>query len=298
MQARIKILEKDVQRCQKQSVDFELKLQHEKEKGKWESSLKNDNANSLGRQSLDYSWISKMEKLENENVSLDFKVQSLIKERDNVKLEYQKLFDSTKKTQSQTQKEMNELIDHVSEKTYAYGWSNCSVDLNVSVAMYGNVFICVCVGYVRLDNQSIERDHLIGIGFVLNFVKFISFTFGDKKMISVIKAVSRTCYVRNLEGDDLLTGGRESNLYTISISDMAASSPVCLILDLVDGLPKFKYGKDHLCSAFKRGKSKKASHPPKLVPSDHSKLELLHMDLCGPMRVVRSMEISLSCYSG
>ncbi|GJR42707.1 integrase, catalytic region, zinc finger, CCHC-type containing protein [Tanacetum coccineum] len=33
----------------------------------------------------------------------------------------------------------------------------------------------------------------------------------------------------NLEGDDLLIGGRESNLYTISISDMAASSPVCLM---------------------------------------------------------------------
>ncbi|GKC43197.1 ribonuclease H-like domain-containing protein [Tanacetum coccineum] len=42
-----------------------------------------------------------------------------------------------------------------------------------------------------LDNQSIERDRLIGIGFVLNFVKFISFTFGDKEMISVIEAVSR-----------------------------------------------------------------------------------------------------------
>ncbi|GKA69422.1 retrovirus-related pol polyprotein from transposon TNT 1-94, partial [Tanacetum coccineum] len=51
-----------------------------------------------------------LEKLENENVSLDFKVQSLIKERDNVKIEYQKLFDSIKKTQSQTQKEMDELI--------------------------------------------------------------------------------------------------------------------------------------------------------------------------------------------
>nr|GEX50243.1 integrase, catalytic region, zinc finger, CCHC-type, peptidase aspartic, catalytic [Tanacetum cinerariifolium] len=37
---------------------------------------------------------------------------------------------------------------------------------------------------------------------------------------------SKTCYVQNLEGDDLLTGGRESNLYTISISEMAASSPV------------------------------------------------------------------------
>nr|GEV10338.1 hypothetical protein [Tanacetum cinerariifolium] len=96
---------------------------------------------------------------------------------------------------------------------------------------------------------------------------------------------SKTCYMRNLEGDNFLTGGRESNLYTISISDMAISSPVCLILNLVDGLPKFKYGKDHLCSNCERGKRKKAFHPPKLVPSDHSKLELLHMDLCGPMRV-------------
>ncbi|GJR68058.1 retrovirus-related pol polyprotein from transposon TNT 1-94 [Tanacetum coccineum] len=55
--------------------------------------------------------------------------------------------------------------------------------------------------------------------------------------------------------------------------------------DLVDGLPKFKYHKNHLCSACEQGKSKKASLPPKLVPSTESKLELLHMDLCGPMRV-------------
>ncbi|GJZ61379.1 retrovirus-related pol polyprotein from transposon TNT 1-94 [Tanacetum coccineum] len=93
LQARIKILEKDVQRCQKQSVDFELQLQHEKEKHKWDSTSKNKNTNPL-----DYSWISKLEKLENENMSLDFQVQSLIKERDNVKLEYQKLFDLIKKT--------------------------------------------------------------------------------------------------------------------------------------------------------------------------------------------------------
>ncbi|GKB63646.1 retrovirus-related pol polyprotein from transposon TNT 1-94 [Tanacetum coccineum] len=67
---------------------------------------------------------------------------------------------------------------------------------------------------------------------------------------------SNTCYVQNLEGDDLLIGSQDSNLYTISISEMAASSPI-----------------------------KKASLPPKLVPSIKSKLELLHMDLCGPMRV-------------
>ncbi|GJY84198.1 retrovirus-related pol polyprotein from transposon TNT 1-94 [Tanacetum coccineum] len=40
---------------------------------------------------------------------------------------------------------------------------------------------------------------------------------------------SNTCYVRNLEGEDLLTGSRDSNLYTISVSEMAASSPVCLM---------------------------------------------------------------------
>ncbi|GJW95116.1 hypothetical protein Tco_0174788 [Tanacetum coccineum] len=33
-----------------------------------------------------------------------------------------------------------------------------------------------------------ERDRLIGIGFVLDFVEFISFTLGDKEMISVIEA--------------------------------------------------------------------------------------------------------------
>ncbi|GJX79461.1 retrovirus-related pol polyprotein from transposon TNT 1-94 [Tanacetum coccineum] len=124
---------------------------------------------------------------------------------------------------------------------------------------------------------------------------------------------SNTCYVRNLEGDDLLMGSRDSNLYTISISEMAASSPVCLMSratstkswlwhrrlshlnfetinqltsnDLVDGPPKFKYTKDHLCSACEQGKSKKASLPLKLVPSTESKLKLLHMDLCGPMWV-------------
>ncbi|GJR54248.1 hypothetical protein Tco_1404769 [Tanacetum coccineum] len=114
--SKIKILEKDVQRCQKQSVDFELKLQHEKEKHKWDSTSRNKNTNPL-----DYSWISKLEKLENENVSLDFKVRSLIKERDNAKMEYKKLSDSIKKTRSQTQKEMDELIVYESEKTYAYG---------------------------------------------------------------------------------------------------------------------------------------------------------------------------------
>ncbi|GJV97339.1 integrase, catalytic region, zinc finger, CCHC-type containing protein [Tanacetum coccineum] len=118
--------------------------------------------------------------------------------------------------------------------------------------------------------------HMTGLGH--NLFNVGQFCDGDLE----VAFHSNTCYVRNLQGDDLLTGGRDSNLYTISISKTWL---LLHPLDLVDGLPKFKYRKDHLCSACERGKSKKASHPPKLVPSDHSKLELLHMDLCGLMRV-------------
>nr|GEZ70771.1 hypothetical protein [Tanacetum cinerariifolium] len=55
--------------------------------------------------------------------------------------------------------------------------------------------------------------------------------------------------------------------------------------DLVAGLLKFKYHKEHLCPSCEQGKSKRASHPPKLVPNLRQRLHLLHMDLCGPMRI-------------
>nr|GEZ34097.1 ribonuclease H-like domain-containing protein [Tanacetum cinerariifolium] len=51
------------------------------------------------------------------------------------------------------------------------------------------------------------------------------------------------------------------------------------------GLPKFKYHKEYLCPSYEQGKSKRASHPPKLVPNSRQRLHLLHMDLCGPMRI-------------
>ncbi|GKE02235.1 retrovirus-related pol polyprotein from transposon TNT 1-94, partial [Tanacetum coccineum] len=38
-----------------------------------------------------------------------------------------------------------------------------------------------------------------------------------------------TCFIRNLEGVDLLTGSRGKNLYTLSLGDMMESSPICLL---------------------------------------------------------------------
>nr|GFB75497.1 integrase, catalytic region, zinc finger, CCHC-type, peptidase aspartic, catalytic [Tanacetum cinerariifolium] len=51
------------------------------------------------------------------------------------------------------------------------------------------------------------------------------------------------------------------------------------------GLSKFKYHKEHLCPSCEQRKRKRASHPPKPVPNSRQRLHLLHMDLCGPMRI-------------
>nr|GEW57874.1 retrovirus-related Pol polyprotein from transposon TNT 1-94 [Tanacetum cinerariifolium] len=54
--------------------------------------------------------------------------------------------------------------------------------------------------------------------------------------------------------------------------------------DIVVGLPKLKFIKDHLCSSCELGKAKRKSFHIKITPSLKRRLQLLHIDLCGPMR--------------
>nr|GFC13214.1 integrase, catalytic region, zinc finger, CCHC-type, peptidase aspartic, catalytic [Tanacetum cinerariifolium] len=55
--------------------------------------------------------------------------------------------------------------------------------------------------------------------------------------------------------------------------------------DIVISLPKLKYVKDQLCSSCELSKAKRSSFKSKAVPSSKGRLNLLHMDLCSPMRV-------------
>ncbi|GJY76034.1 retrovirus-related pol polyprotein from transposon TNT 1-94 [Tanacetum coccineum] len=122
-----------------------------------------------------------------------------------------------------------------------------------------------------------------------------------------------SCYVRDTDGVELIKGSRGSNLYTISVEDMLKSSPICLLSkasknkswlwhcrlnhlnfgtindlvrnDLVRGLPRLKFEKDHICSVCQLVKSKKHTHKPKAKNTIIKVLHTIHMDLCGPMRV-------------
>nr|GFA08459.1 hypothetical protein [Tanacetum cinerariifolium] len=55
--------------------------------------------------------------------------------------------------------------------------------------------------------------------------------------------------------------------------------------DIVIGLPKLKYVKDQLSSSCELSKAKRCSFKSKAIPSSKGRLNLLHMDLCGPMPV-------------
>ncbi|GKE77565.1 retrovirus-related pol polyprotein from transposon TNT 1-94 [Tanacetum coccineum] len=136
--------------------------------------------------------------------------------------------------------------------------------------------------------------------------------YGDYVIDLEVAFRKHTCFVRNLDGVDLIKGSRGTNLYTISVDDMMRSSPICLLSkaskkkswlwhhrlnhlnfgtlndlarkDLVRGLPRLKFEKDHLCSACQLGKSRKATHKPKTINTITEVLHTLHIDLYGPRK--------------
>ncbi|GJW67332.1 retrovirus-related pol polyprotein from transposon TNT 1-94 [Tanacetum coccineum] len=187
--------------------------------------------------------------------------------------------------------------------------NECRLSKSSSVK-FGNDQVAKIMGYgdYQIGNVTISRVYYVeGLGHNL----FSVGQFCDSNLEVAFR--QHTCFIRNLEGVDLLTGSRGDNLYTLSLGNMMASSPICLLSKasktkswlwhrrlshlnfgainhlarhgLVRGLPKLKFEKDHLCSACALGKSSKKPHKPKSEDTNQEKLYLLHMDLCGPMRV-------------
>nr|GEV71971.1 retrovirus-related Pol polyprotein from transposon TNT 1-94 [Tanacetum cinerariifolium] len=108
-----------------------------------------------------------------------------------------------------------------------------------------------------------------------------------------------TCFIRDLKGNDLLTGSHGTDLYSITLQDTNSPNPICLMAkttssqawlwhrrlshlnfdtinllsknDIVVGLLKLKFIKDHLCSSCELGKSKRKSFHTKITGNEYSR---------------------------
>nr|GEZ15490.1 integrase, catalytic region, zinc finger, CCHC-type, peptidase aspartic, catalytic [Tanacetum cinerariifolium] len=161
---------------------------------------------------------------------------------------------------------------------------------------FGNDHVAKIIGYggYQIGNVTISMVYYVE-GLVHNL--FSVGQFCDLNLDVAFR--QHTCYIRNLEGVDLLTGSRGNNLYTLSLGDFMASYPICFLSKAsktkswiwhrclsylnfgtinhlarngrVQGLPKLKFKKDHLCSASAMGKSKKKPHKPKSEDTNQEK---------------------------
>ncbi|GJX79781.1 retrovirus-related pol polyprotein from transposon TNT 1-94 [Tanacetum coccineum] len=141
---------------------------------------------------------------------------------------------------------------------------------------FRNDHVAKILGYgdYQIGNVTISRVYYVeGLGHNL----FSVGQFCDSNLEVAFR--QHTCFICNLEGVDLLTGPQGNNLYTLSLRDMMASSPICLLSKasktmywlwhrclshlnfgainhfarhgLVRGLSKLKFEKDHLVNEKK-----------------------------------------------
>ncbi|GJS12547.1 retrovirus-related pol polyprotein from transposon TNT 1-94 [Tanacetum coccineum] len=279
--------------------------------------------------------------LEHSVAKLLYENERLHKEIDHLKQIYKDQVDSINKTHVRTKEHSDSLILQLNSKSVEnaelkaqiqdkvvqivlwYPDSGCSkhmignrsqlmnfVSKFLGTVRFGNNQIAKIMGYddYQLGTIIISRVYYVeGLGHNLFFVR----QFCDADLEVAFQ--KNTCFIRNLEGVDLLSGSKDTNLYTISLDDMLKTSLICLLSkalktkswlwhrrlshlnfgtlnklvkdDLARVISKLKFQKDHLCSTCALGKSKKSSHQPKAKETNQEKLYLLHIDLYGLMRV-------------
>nr|GEY61838.1 retrovirus-related Pol polyprotein from transposon TNT 1-94 [Tanacetum cinerariifolium] len=177
------------------------------------------------------------------------------------------------------------------------------VEKFLGIVCFGNDQFMPILGYRDLvqGNVTINRVYYVK-GLNHNLFSVGQFCDADLE----VAFMNSTCFVRDLQGNNLLTGNCESDLYTISFQESTSSTPLCLMAkatltqawlwhrrlshlnfdyinllskkDIVIGLPKLKYVKDQLCSSCELSKVKRSLFKSKAILSSKGRLNLLHMD--------------------
>nr|GFD25392.1 retrovirus-related Pol polyprotein from transposon TNT 1-94 [Tanacetum cinerariifolium] len=139
---------------------------------------------------------------------------------------------------------------------------------------FGNDQFALILGYRDLvqGNVTINRVYYVE-GLNHNLFSVGQFCYADLE----VAFRKSTCFVRDLQGNDLLTSNHGSDLYTISLQESTSLTPLSLMAkatptqawlwhrrlshlnfdyinlllkkDIVIGLPNLKYVKDQLCSS-------------------------------------------------
>ncbi|GJR83772.1 gag-pol polyprotein [Tanacetum coccineum] len=156
------------------------------------------------------------------------------------------------------------------------------VEKFLGTVKFGNDQIAPILGYGDLVQGTITIKRVYYVE-GLNHNLFSVGQFCDADLEVAFR--KSTCYIRDLKGNDLLTGSRGTDLYSISLQDSTTPNPICLMAkatssqawlwhrrlshlnfdtinllsknNIVNGLPKLKFVKDHLCSSCELGKAKR-----------------------------------------
>ncbi|GJR71420.1 retrovirus-related pol polyprotein from transposon TNT 1-94 [Tanacetum coccineum] len=154
-------------------------------------------------------------------------------------------------------------------------WLKNFVKKFIRIVRFRNDHFGTIMGYgdYVIGDSVISRVYYVeGLGHNLFSVR----QFCDSDLEVAFK--KHSCYVRDVDGVELLKGNRGSNMHTISVEDMMKASSMCLLSkasknkswlwhrrlnhlnfgtindlvrkELVGGLPRLKFEKDHLCSDY------------------------------------------------
>ncbi|XP_049358857.1 uncharacterized protein LOC125823532 [Solanum verrucosum] len=127
-----------------------------------------------------------------------------------------------------------------------------------------------------------------------------------------VRFTSENCIVSSLSTKRvILTARRQKNMYVAALEIVHGDDQTCLSAqsanadlwhrrlghvsssllnklvsrDLVGGLPKLKFSDNTVCDACVKGKQTRSSFKPKKQVSSSRVLELMHMGLCGPVKI-------------
>nr|GEY81069.1 hypothetical protein [Tanacetum cinerariifolium] len=178
---------------------------------------------------------------------------------------------------------------------------------------YDSMNICLWIIDSGCSKHTTGNRALL-TNFVEKFLEMVRFENNDFAVIAGYGDVV-------IDGVDLLTGDRSSNLCTIALNEVASNSSICLLAkayslqswlwrqhlshlnfatinnlvknNLVQGLPKMKFEKDHLCSTCEQWKIHQKHHKSKIYFASNKPLYLLHMDLYGPIKLKAKGDIGV-----